>query len=69
MHYATRMKNEIKELVESNNNYYRAIRNAKERAGIDCGVSGLADMCDNEELITCNDKDALFKIIEDLPVV
>ena len=70
MHYATKLKLEIEELIKSNNGYMRAIFDAqKDVLGKAPCISPFNDLCGNEESMPITNSDKLRKIILDLPLV
>ena len=69
MHYAKRYKERIRLLEKKIEKYYLAIYHAKELAGINPGICGVAEICGNEERPVIKDAKGLKQIINDLPLI
>lgn len=67
MHYAKAYKRRIKFLEDYVSKYYFAIRDAKQRAGIRLGISGISSLRGNEETPGTMNPKELRDIIERLP--
>jgi hypothetical protein len=69
MHYSKKYKERIRFLEKKIRKYYLANYRAKELAGINPGICGVATICGNEERPVIKDAKGLKQIIDDLPLM